>query len=160
MTVSVLDLAIFRGATAGPDGAYNGEELARVGLDILGGCELCGASISADNGYPTISGYWWCRDCVRTYPPAAWEDVAEADRAIFGPDEGPADSEESAEDVDDRFRGLVASGLAAMGIGQAIARRVAGYLPGPLAAAVAGELVGVVEDMLAWKRASERNGET
>jgi hypothetical protein len=35
-----------------------------VGLDMLGGCVVCEASIASYNGYPSKSGYWKCADDI------------------------------------------------------------------------------------------------
>lgn len=64
MAVTVLDVAVGRGAMAVEDGGITGGEFERVGLPMLGGCEVCGASIAAYNAYPSKSGYLRCRGCV------------------------------------------------------------------------------------------------
>jgi len=51
-----------------------------VGLDMLGGCQRCGASIAAYNAYPSKSGYWRCEDCIGD---DGYETVQEANKAIF-----------------------------------------------------------------------------
>ena len=35
-----------------------------LGVDILGGCQGCHATIAAYNAYPSTSGYWRCADCI------------------------------------------------------------------------------------------------
>lgn len=36
----------------------------RAGVDILGGCEICHATIASYNAYPCRSGWWRCADCI------------------------------------------------------------------------------------------------
>lgn len=46
------------------DIGYNAQHFYEVGLDILGGCSVCGAVLGAYNGYPSKSGYWKCKQCL------------------------------------------------------------------------------------------------
>jgi len=62
--ITILDLAIHRGAKPGDTGGYSGDELERVGLAIFGGCLRCEASIAAYNAHPTKLGFWCCKHCV------------------------------------------------------------------------------------------------
>ena len=78
--ITILDLARHRGARE-VDGSINGAEFDRVGLSIMGGCEICHASIAAYNAYPSKSGYLRCRDCIDDH---GWPTVAQANHAIFG----------------------------------------------------------------------------
>lgn len=89
--ITFRDLALHRGAKEDEDGAMNGAEFDRVGLSIMGGCAVCGATLAAYNGYPSKSGYWNCRRCLCG---SGWTDAAEADRDIFG-ESGSPDWEES-----------------------------------------------------------------
>lgn len=52
-----------------------GDDFMNVGLQIFGGCMVCGASIACYNAYPTKLGFWQCGDCVS--PKVAFETVAE-----------------------------------------------------------------------------------
>jgi len=83
--ITVLDLAVHRGAKWEQDGAsMSGAEINRVGLPFIGGCELCGACIAAYNACPSKSGYLRCTDCIGR---SGWESVEQADADIFGDDE-------------------------------------------------------------------------
>lgn len=62
--ITILDVAQARGAKPEPDGTLTGAEFERVGLAILGGCQVCGASVAAYNAYPSCTGFWRCEDCV------------------------------------------------------------------------------------------------
>lgn len=77
--ITVMDLAMHRGAQE-IDGGINASEFWRVGLDIIGGCRRCGASIAAYNAHPTKSGFWACSDCVGD---DGWDSVEEANRDVF-----------------------------------------------------------------------------
>ena len=80
--ITILDLAKHRGAREGDGGGINGGEFDRVGLPIMGGCEVCGATIAAYNACPSTSGYLRCASgCIGE---DGWTDVAEANIAIFG----------------------------------------------------------------------------
>ena len=82
MPITIRDLALHRGALE-VNGGINGAEFHRVGLNILGGCAGCGATLAAYNAYPTKSGYWRCADCV--YERAdGYETVEEANEEMFG----------------------------------------------------------------------------
>jgi len=81
MAITILDLAIYRGAKPDAQGNYDGAELARVGLPILAGCEVCGATLSAANAAPSMSGYTRCASsCIGG---AGWDSAADANRDIF-----------------------------------------------------------------------------
>ena len=43
---------------------YTAEDFYRWGVDMLGGCERCHATIAAYNAYPSTSGFWRCADCI------------------------------------------------------------------------------------------------
>lgn len=70
--VTVLACAIARGAQPSPvedpNGApgpiYSAAEFERVGFAIVGGCNVCHATIAAYNAYPAKTGYWHCEDCI------------------------------------------------------------------------------------------------
>jgi len=63
VAITILDVAKHRGVKE-VDGVINGREFHRVGLQFLGGCERCGATLAAYNAYPDKSGYWRCADCL------------------------------------------------------------------------------------------------
>lgn len=62
--VTAFDVAVARGAKANEDGSISGAEFDRVGIPLLGGCQGCGESLGAFNGYPSTTGYWRCRGCL------------------------------------------------------------------------------------------------
>lgn len=66
MAITVLDVAVARGAKQGADGSINGGEFHRLGLPFFGGCLHCHASIAAYNAYPTKTGYLMCKDCCES----------------------------------------------------------------------------------------------
>lgn len=79
--ITILGLAIFRGAEKDENGGINGAEFHRVGLDFMGGCGVCNATLAAYNACPSKAGYWCCRGCVGD---TGWTDVAQANHDIFG----------------------------------------------------------------------------
>jgi hypothetical protein len=102
--VTVYELALYRLRAAGLIGgrapeSLSGADFARVGLEILGGCEICGASIAAYNGCPSRSGYWRCSSgCIADQGYAGAE---EADQALLD------EPQSSGSDV----RGVLGSGV-------------------------------------------------
>lgn len=78
--ITILQLAEHRGAQADEEGHIEGEEFYRVGLDFMGGCRGCEATIAAYNAYPSRSGFWCCADCIGE---SGWETVEEANQAMF-----------------------------------------------------------------------------
>lgn len=82
MAISVLDLALHRGAKENEDGTISGGEIERVGLPFLGGCACCGATIAAYNAAPSKSGSLKCLDgCIDE---DGWDSVESANVEIFG----------------------------------------------------------------------------
>ena len=55
--ITILDVAKARGVQADAQGCINGAEFDRVGLPIMGGCQVCGATIAAYNSHPGRNGY-------------------------------------------------------------------------------------------------------
>lgn len=39
-------------------------DFTEAGLQMMGGCRGCGATLAAYNAYPSKSGYWACGDCI------------------------------------------------------------------------------------------------
>ena len=63
MPITILDVAKARGVKE-ENGAISGSEFFRVGLQFMGGCARCQASLAAFNAYPSKSGYWKCDECI------------------------------------------------------------------------------------------------
>jgi hypothetical protein len=65
MPITILQLAEHRGAKPNANGAFSADEIERVGLPFMGGCEVCGATIAAYNACPSKTGYLRClNDCI------------------------------------------------------------------------------------------------
>jgi hypothetical protein len=77
MSITVLELAEYRLGHK----AQTGQDFIDADLDMLGGCAICHASISAYNAYPSKSGYWKCADCISH---DGFANVVEANLMIFG----------------------------------------------------------------------------
>lgn len=81
MMITIKELAEYRLGRP----ATTGQDYYDAGLEILGGCEICGATLGAYNACPSKSGYWRCANgCIYD---EGWEDVAEANADIFGEEE-------------------------------------------------------------------------
>jgi len=79
--ITIMQLAQHRLGPEYDGHALTGAEFQKVGLPIVGGCEVCHATVAAFNSCPSKTGYIRCRDCIEDlgYPTAE-----EADAAIFG----------------------------------------------------------------------------
>jgi hypothetical protein len=82
MSITILELAVYRLGVEDADQLTAGD-FQRANLDILGGCEICHASIAAFTAYPSRSGFWRCQDCLGG---DGYDTVGEANRAICGDD--------------------------------------------------------------------------
>ena len=79
MAVTILELAYHRlGITRSPR-VLNGADFESVGLQIMGGCERCGASIAAYNAHPSKTGFWRCGMCIGEL---GYDSVEAADAAL------------------------------------------------------------------------------
>jgi hypothetical protein len=61
MAITTLD---YVKSVIGDKASYPADDFYRCGVDLLGGCERCEATIAAYNAYPSKSGYWRCADCI------------------------------------------------------------------------------------------------
>jgi hypothetical protein len=61
MPVTILD---YVKSIVGDKPEYSAGDFSRNGVEMLGGCERCHATIAAYNAYPATSGYWRCADCI------------------------------------------------------------------------------------------------
>ena len=61
MPITILD---YVKSVVGDKDLYTAEDCLASGVDIIGGCQSCGATIAAYNAYPSTSGYWRCADCI------------------------------------------------------------------------------------------------
>lgn len=61
-SITVLDVAIYMGAD---HNSLTIGEFDRLGLPMVGGCQVCGATIAAYNASPSQSGYLKCANsCI------------------------------------------------------------------------------------------------
>ena len=61
MPITILD---YVKSVVGDKDLYTAEDCLASGVDILGGCQGCQATIAAYTAYPSTSGYWRCADCI------------------------------------------------------------------------------------------------
>lgn len=61
MPITILDYVT---AKVGDKDSYTGSDHFDHGVDMLGGCEICGATLASYNAYPSTSGYWRCAHCI------------------------------------------------------------------------------------------------
>ena len=61
MPITILD---YVRSVVGDKDLYTAEDCLASGVDILGGCQGCHATIGCYNAYPSTSGYWRCADCI------------------------------------------------------------------------------------------------
>lgn len=58
--ITILDVAIARGAHVNADGSINGSEFERLRLPIISGCRFCSETLGAYNAYPSKNGFICC----------------------------------------------------------------------------------------------------
>jgi len=76
--ITILELAIHRGAKADLGGGYTMGAIEDTGLPFMGGCSVCGACIAAYNACPSKSGFIKCASgCIDE---DGWDTVEEANR--------------------------------------------------------------------------------
>ena len=61
MPITILD---YVKSVVGDKDFYTAEDCLTSGVEIIGGCQKCAATIAAYNAYPSTSGYWRCADCI------------------------------------------------------------------------------------------------
>ena len=61
MPITILD---YVKSVVGEKDIYSPDDFYRSGVDILGGCQGCHATLAAYNAYPSTSGFWRCADCI------------------------------------------------------------------------------------------------
>jgi hypothetical protein len=61
MPITILE---YVKSVVGDKDLYTAEDCLASGVDIIGGCQTCHATIAAHNAYPSTSGYWRCADCI------------------------------------------------------------------------------------------------
>lgn len=79
--ITILELAVYRGARESSEGVMPCEEIHRVGLPCLGGCARCGETIAAYNAHPSRLGFILCAGCIDEH--RGWLDLAEANEDLF-----------------------------------------------------------------------------
>lgn len=61
MPITILD---YVKSKVGDEPGYTMHDHHSNGVNMLGGCENCYATIASYNAYPSRSGYWRCADCI------------------------------------------------------------------------------------------------
>ena len=61
MPITILD---YVKSVAGEKPIYTVEDFSGAGVEMLGGCQICGATLAPYNAHPSASGYWRCADCI------------------------------------------------------------------------------------------------
>ena len=61
MPITILD---YVKSVVGDKALYTAEDCLISGVDIIGGCQACAATIAIYNAYPSTTGYWRCAACI------------------------------------------------------------------------------------------------
>lgn len=64
--ITILEVAKARGVKEDDTGTINGAEFERVGLSIMGGCQICEATLGCYNAHPGRNGFWIGTCCARS----------------------------------------------------------------------------------------------
>lgn len=62
--ITIMDVAESRGVKIDDDGGVRAQEFERVDLPVMGGCCVCGATVSPYNAYPGKNGKLHCKDDI------------------------------------------------------------------------------------------------
>jgi hypothetical protein len=89
MPITILD---YVKSVVGDKDFYTAEDCLASGVDIIGGCQICAATIAVYNAYPSTSGYWRCADCIGDTGFATVADFTSCTAAIKCPSCGNADT--------------------------------------------------------------------
>jgi hypothetical protein len=61
MPITILD---YVKSIVGDKDLYTAEDCLTAGVNIIGGCQGCEATLAAYNAYPSTLGYWRCAACI------------------------------------------------------------------------------------------------
>ena len=61
MPITIFD---YVKSVVGDKDFYTAEDCLISGVDVIGGCQACAATIAIYNAYPSTSGYWRCAGCI------------------------------------------------------------------------------------------------
>ena len=89
MPITILD---YVKSVVGDKDLYTAEDCLASGVDILGGCQGCHATIAAYNAYPSTTGYWRCADCIGDDGYATVADFTASIPAVVCPSCGNTDN--------------------------------------------------------------------
>ena len=84
MPITILD---YVKSKVGEKESYSASDFHSNGVEILGGCERCNATIACYNAYPSKSGYWRCAECIDE---AGFGTVEEFEKTVIGMPSCPA----------------------------------------------------------------------
>ena len=89
MPITILD---YVKSVVGDKDFYTAEDCLASGVDIIGGCQTCAATIAVYNAYPSTSGYWRCAECIGDTGFATVADFISGTAAITCPSCGNPDT--------------------------------------------------------------------
>jgi hypothetical protein len=143
--ITILELAQAMGAEETEDGSISMAEFDRLGLPMMGGCQVCQASIAAYNACPTTTGNLSCTNCIGAEGYATVDQAAKACNLILPVKELDADQQQNAD------------ALAAIGVEYPIQKR---YIVTESQLAAIGEALsdaqGFYEMFQGWEGTEER----
>jgi hypothetical protein len=79
--IRVMDLVRLRLGLSDAVVEISGSMAADAGFPLIGGCEICHATVSIGNAYPSHSGYWRCRECIGD---TGWDSLEDAASDLWG----------------------------------------------------------------------------
>ena len=78
--LSILDILKAKNPELKNKEQITADDCWKEGVDLIGGCEICGATIAIYNAYLSHSGYWRCGDCIGD---TGWDNIKQALEDLF-----------------------------------------------------------------------------
>jgi hypothetical protein len=59
--ITILD---YLASVIGDQDTYTARDFTAAGVEMIGGCQKCHATLGPHSAYPSRHGYWRCADCI------------------------------------------------------------------------------------------------
>jgi hypothetical protein len=89
MPITILDYVKH---VVGDKDIYDCHDFARSGVEMLGSCQSCHATIGPFSAYPSTTGYWRCADCIGNLGYSTVDEFRQAESIINCPSCGEVEN--------------------------------------------------------------------